>query len=200
MRNGEKEQTDLHSVSRFNFLVYLVYLPFFGLKNLGWKNLNNKYLTPFYEGIKKVRKHIDLGKMISRFLYLERATEAVLDADQRMLLHVFPKEDLRRFDQHRSGFKLRDKLKEKAEPLESNGTSDPLIKGVIDFEELRPRSKELFEAYQRLTRRMDTVSRYIVNNMDPEIMKIIVQAEEINNDTKQRITFGSGMQPIKNAG
>jgi hypothetical protein len=31
---------------------------------------------------------------------------------------------------------------------------------------------------------MDTVSRYIVSNMDPEIMKIIVQAEEINNDTK----------------
>jgi len=95
--------------------VYLIYLPFFALKNLGWKSLTSKYLTPFYEGIKHVRKHIDLGKMVNRFLYLERATQTMLDSDQRLLLHVFPKEDLRQFDAQRSGFKLRDKLKEKLE-------------------------------------------------------------------------------------
>lgn len=157
--------------------MYLVYLPFFALKNLGWKSLTNKYLTPFYEGIKQVRKHIDLGKMINRFLYLERAAEAVLDADQRMLLHVFPKEDLRQFDFHKSGFKIREKLKEKLERDDPAEKTDPALKGIVDLEELKPRALELGQAYQRLTQRTDEVSRYIVRNMDPDVVRAITAVQ-----------------------
>lgn len=103
-----QEQTDLHSIGRFNFFIYLI------SQELRMEKHHQQIPYTILRGYKTIRKHIDLGKMVNRFLHLERATHAILDSDQRMILHVFPKEDLRQFDAQRLGFKLRENLKGKA--------------------------------------------------------------------------------------
>jgi hypothetical protein len=53
-----------HSISSFNSLVYMIYIPFFFLKRIGLKSLYSDKFTPYYEAIKQVRRQIDIGKMI----------------------------------------------------------------------------------------------------------------------------------------
>jgi hypothetical protein len=72
-------------------MTYLLYVPFYILKKIGWKSLKNEKLTPYYEAIKQVRRQVDISKMIERFIYFDRSSKAIFDADQRKLLHVFPK-------------------------------------------------------------------------------------------------------------
>ncbi len=57
------DEVQPHSVDSFNFLVYLVYVPFYMLKKLGWDSLSSSKFTPYYEAIKQVRKQIDIGKI-----------------------------------------------------------------------------------------------------------------------------------------
>jgi hypothetical protein len=81
------------------------------LKRFGWKSLKSERFTPYYEAIKQVRRQIDLGGIIQRFLYLDRVSKSVLDEDQRKLLHLYPKENIYQMDDHRTGFKMREKIK-----------------------------------------------------------------------------------------
>lgn len=56
----------------------------------------------------------------------------------------------------------------------------------MDLAELKPHAVELGEAYRRLCSRTDSVSRYIVSNMDPEIVKVISSAHRLSDDASPR--------------
>lgn len=121
----------LHSVENFNFFKYLGYVPFFALKRFGWKSLQSKWFTPYYEAIKQVRKQIDVGVLIQRMIYLERTEKCLLDDDQRRLIHLYPKENIYQLKEHRSGIKLRDKLKDAIEEKQVNQRINNILPDIL---------------------------------------------------------------------
>lgn len=136
MSQHSSSKEEPHSIHGFNFLVYIVYVPFFLLKKAGWKSLENERFTPYYEAIEQVRKQIDIGKMIERFLYLDRVSKSLLDENQRKLLHVFPKENIYQLEEQRRGFKLRERIRSTVVTKTSLRRLDSLIeRKMVDLDE-----------------------------------------------------------------
>lgn len=81
-------------VRRFNFFVYLAYLPYFFIKKLGADNLKIQFLQPYYESIQVLRTQIDISHILRKFIFLDRVSKTVLDEHQRDLLYIIEKEDI----------------------------------------------------------------------------------------------------------
>lgn len=106
-------------------------MPFFILKKFGWKSLQSKKFTPYYEAIKQARRQIDIGVLIQRVIYFERVEKSLLDEDQRKLMHIYPKENIYQLKAHRSGVKLRDKLKEAIIKKETEQILNAILPDII---------------------------------------------------------------------
>ena len=135
----------------------MIYVPFFFLKKVGWKSLHSNKFTPYYEAIEQVRKQIDIGKMIERFIYLDRVSKSLLNADQRKLLHVFPKENIYQLEEQRKGFKLRERLRstmivqDGPKRLNDLKRLDSLIeKKMVDLDDEQYEAREVRDAYNNI--------------------------------------------------
>lgn len=70
----------MHSVSRFNFLRFLGFLPYYMVKYLGCaEKFTCDVFQPYYEAITEIRKQIDIGKILQRFTYIDRMAKSLLD-------------------------------------------------------------------------------------------------------------------------
>jgi hypothetical protein len=147
----------------------LGYIPFFALKRFGWKSLQSKKFTPYYEAIKQVRRQIDIGVIIQRLIYMDRVTKSILDDNQRRLMHAYPKENIYQLKEHRSGIKTRDKIKDAIANKEMIQILSSILPDMIGGGESQTPTglEELRTAYENLKRRHDKISRHILKNIDP---------------------------------
>lgn len=73
--------------NKFNFLVYLSYLPYVLIRKMSCKP-SWVYFSALYETMHEIRAMSDMMRMMQRFQYLDRVCKLMLDEDQRKLIHL----------------------------------------------------------------------------------------------------------------
>lgn len=108
---GQQEKiTQFQKMSnKFNFAVYLAYLPFVLIRKLRCKP-NWVFFSALYETMHEIRRMTDMCRMMQRFQYIDRVCKLLLDEDQRRLIHLQQKETIEEIRKERNHYKLYRKL------------------------------------------------------------------------------------------
>lgn len=103
---AEQVNKKAHTPLNFNILWYTIYLPLYFFKRVcGW-SCKIGWFNRFYETMEQVKKQTDIGKFVERFIYLDRMSKAVLNDNQRVLIHLFRKESINQLDDHANGVRI----------------------------------------------------------------------------------------------